>query len=158
MAAVGTPTVVLGEAEMSDAPGVVPMTAVCTLLKVGTRVSVAPNSGVWVAAESEAVGAATTLTVVLTNLVASSAEVAVMVTEPAVAGAVQTPAEVMVPAVALHVTVLVRPPVAVALKVVRVPTVRVGDAGLTGLTATVCGVTAVDASTESPAALVARIQ
>ena len=152
------PTAVVGEAEMSEAPAVVPMTAVCALLKVGTMVSVAPKSGVWVAAEMEAVGAATTLTVVVTDLVLSSAAVAVMVAEPAVAGAVQTPAEVMVPAVALQVMLLVRPPVAVALKVVEVLTVRVGAGGLMTLTATVCGVTVVEASTESPAAFVARIQ
>ena len=144
---------------MSDAPGVVPRTADWALLKVGVMVSVAPNSGVWVAAEREAVGAATTVTVVLTDFVTSSAAGR---GDGGLSrrwrGAVQTPAAVIVPTVALQVRLLVRPPLAVALKVVEVPTVRVGAAGLTGLTATVCGVTVVEASTESPAALVERIQ
>ena len=57
---------------------------------------------------------------------------------------------------ALQVRLLVMPPVAVALKVVAVETVRVGAAGVMAVIATVCGVTVTVASCESPAASVAR--
>ena len=76
-----------------------------------------------------ATGAATTVTVVLVLAVVSSAEVAVMVTVPGLAGAVQTPPEVMVPPVADQVTVLVAPPLARTLKVLLVATVTVGVLG-----------------------------
>ena len=76
-------------------------------------------------------GAATVVTEVLADLLLSSVEVAVMVAEPAVAGAVQAPVlALMVPAVAVQVRALVMPPVAVALKVVVLATVLVALAGL----------------------------
>ena len=80
------------------------------------------------------------MTVVVAVLVASSADLAVMVTVAAVAGAVQAPdAASMVPALADQVMPLVAPPVAVALKVVVVPTELTIAAGLTALRATVRG-------------------
>ena len=82
------------------------------------------------------------MTEVLADLLVSSLEVAVMVAEPAVAGAVQAPvAGSMVPAVAVQVRALVVPPVAVALKVVVVATVLVALAGLRAPTLTTLGVT-----------------
>ncbi len=78
-------------------------------------------------AVSEDVPAATTLTTVVELLVGSSFEVAVMVTLPTLDGALQAPdTESIVPALALHVSPLVTPPLAVAVNVVDVPVVRVG--------------------------------
>ena len=82
-------------------------------------------------------GRPTTVTVVLAVLLASSAEVAVMVAVPAAAGAVQTPPLVIAPDVAVQVTPLVAPPVTVLPKVVGVETATVGAAGLRAPTATV---------------------
>ena len=76
-----------------------------------------------------ATGAATVVTVVVVLALGSSLEVAVMVAVPTVAGAVQTPPEVMVPAVADQVTVLVAPPLTRTLKVLVVPVVTVGLPG-----------------------------
>ena len=102
-----------------------------------------------------ATGSAITVTVVVADLVASSVEVAVMVTVPATAGAVQAPVPgVMVPALADQVMPLVTPPVAVAPKVVAVLIDRVAPAGLTAPTATVCGVTVRFEVLVVPAALV----
>jgi len=112
------------------------------LLKVGVIV-VVPAKGTEVARAIRlvATGAATTVTVVVEVLLGSSAEVAVMVTDWAVAGAVQAPVlAFMLPALADQVTPLVLPPVAVALKVVTVLTVLVTAAGVTAPTATVRGV------------------
>ena len=95
------------------------------------------------------------MTVVLADLEASSLDVAVMVTVPAAAGAVQAPVVgFMVPALAVQVRPLEAPPVAVALKVVAVLTVRMALAGLTEPTATVCGDTVRLAVVVAPAALV----
>ena len=70
-----------------------------------------------------------------------------MVTLPAVAGAVQAPvAAFMEPELADHEMPLVTPPVAVVLKVVVLLTVRVGAAGLMAFIATVCGVTVMELS------------
>ena len=64
-------------------------------------------------------------------------DVAVMVTAWAVLGASQEPLEgVMVPALELQVIPPVAPPVTGAEKVVEVPAVRRGLAGLTGPTLT----------------------
>ena len=81
-----------------------------------------------------------------------------MVYMPEVEGAVQRPVGVMVPPVAVQVSVLVTPPVAVAVKMVVVATVRVGVAGERGPTATACGVTVTEASAAPPAAFVDRSQ
>jgi hypothetical protein len=71
------------------------------------------------------------------------------------AGAVQTPVlALMVPALALQVTVSSAPPVTVVPKVVVEPTVRVGAAGLGVATTTVCGVTWQMVVAVVPAALV----
>ena len=108
-------------------------------------------------AASDAVGAATTLTVVVEVLEVSSLAVAVMTAVWTVAGGSQLPvAALMVPALAVQVTTLVVPPVAVAEKTVGVelPAVLAGAAGVIALTATVCGVTVTEVSVESPAALV----
>jgi small basic protein len=51
------------------------------------------------------VGGAVTLTVAVPDLVVSCVDVAVTVTLPAVLGAVRSPDELMVPALALQVTV-----------------------------------------------------
>ena len=100
-------------------------------------------------------GAGTTVTVVLADLVPSATLVAVMVTLPAMVGAVHAPvAGVMVPPVALQVMALLNAPVTVLLKVWLVLTVMVGLAGLMAVTATVCGVTVAVAVAVSPAALV----
>jgi hypothetical protein len=89
-----------------------------------------------------------TFTAVVAVLLLSSLDVAVMVTLPAVPGAVHTPLPVfIVPALADHVTLLVTPPVAVVEKVVELLTVRVGAAGVIAPTATVFGVTATEPST-----------
>lgn len=100
-------------------------------------------------------GVAATVTLVLADLLASSAEVAVMVTVWAVAGAVQAPvAGFMVPALADQVRVLLTPPVAVAENVVLVPAVRIGAAGVTAPTTTVWGVSVTEVVAAVPAALV----
>ena len=144
-----------GAAETSLAPAVVPTIAVTVPANTGLTVAVAPKRGDDVEAVMLAVAAAATLTVAETDFEVSSREVAVMVAVPAAAGAVQAPVFAsMVPAVAVQVRAFVAPPVAVAVKVVWVLTVRVGATGLTGLRTTVCGVTRTDASAESPAALV----
>jgi hypothetical protein len=98
-------------------------------------------------AASEAVAASTTVADVVADLVLSSTDVAVMVTLPAVAGAVHAPvAAFIVPALADHVMLLVTPPVAVVVKVVALLTVFVGAAGLMAFTTTVCGVTVTELS------------
>ena len=103
--------------------------------------------------------ASTTLTMVAAVLLPSSFEAAVMVTLPAMAGALQTPVlALIVPAAADHVIPLVAPPVAVVLNAVVLFTVRIGAAGLTAFTKTVCGVTVTELSVKSPAELVARSQ
>jgi hypothetical protein len=138
-------------------PWLVPTAALLAPVKVGIRVTtVDPYGGLVVLALKLAV-AATTVTVVWAVLLGSSTEVAVIVTDWAVAGAVQV-LPFQVPAVLLQVTVPWVPPLAVAVKLVWLPTVRAGDAGLIAPTLTVCGVTVTLASTESPAASVARSQ
>ena len=100
-------------------------------------------------------GVAATVTVVVANFVASSAEVAVMVTLWAEAGAVQEPeAGFMVPALADQMIEFDTPPVAVAAKVVVVPTVRTGAAGVTAPTLTVWGFRVTEVLATVPAALV----
>ena len=159
MAAVVTGVPLTGAAERSARPGEVPSVATVAPVKPGVRVTVAPKSGEVVEGTRVAVPAAMTLTVVVELLVGSSLEVAVMTTLPAVAGAVQAPVTgSMVPEDAVQRRALVLPPVAVAAKVVAVPTERVGAPGEMGPTATTLGVTRTDTSTESPAALVARSQ
>ena len=80
-------------------------------------------------------------------MLASSLDVAVMVTFPAVDGAVHAPVlGLMAPPLADQVTPFVTPPVAVVLNVVELLTVRVGAPGLSGFTTTVCGVTVTEAS------------
>ena len=92
--------------------------------------------------------ARTTLTAVVAVLLLSSLDVAVMVTLPAVAGAVQTPVlAFMVPALADQLMLLVTPPVAVVENVVDLVTVRVGAAGVIAPTTTVFGVTMTELST-----------
>ena len=82
-------------------------------------------------------GAATTLTVVVAVLVPSAWEVAVMVTDPAEAGAVKAPVEAsIVPALADQVMPAFEAPETELEKVVPVPTVIVGVAGVTVPTAT----------------------
>ena len=128
-------------------PLVTPPTLLFTLpvplLKVGVmRVLPPKGTGLVVATRLLAVGRATTVTVVLADLEPSSVEVAVMVTDPVKFGAVQAPVlGFMVPAVADQVMPLVRPPVAVAAKVVALRTSLVARAGLGVLTTTVWGVT-----------------
>ena len=100
-----------------------------------------------------ATGIATTVTVVEADLVASSVEVAVMVTVWAVAGAVQVEPD-QVPAVEDQVTVLFAPPVGVELNTVLVLTVLVVAAGVTAPTATTWGVTVTEVVAVVPAALV----
>ena len=113
--------------------------------------TVAPYSGLVVETASDAVGRATTVTVVEADLLVSSLEVAVMTTLPGVAGAVQAPVlALIVPPVADQVSPLVRPPVAVVEKVVALLTVRLGAAGVMGATATVCGVTVTETSAAWP--------
>ena len=149
----------VGEFEISLPPCAVPTAAETALEKVGVRLTVAPYNGVVVDALIDAVAASTTVTVVVAVLLLSSFAVAVMVTFPAVAGAVHAPVlAFIVPALADHVMPLVTPPVAVVVKVVAVLTVFVGEVGLMAFTATVCGVTVTELSTKSPAAFVARSQ
>ena len=126
------------------------------LLKVGVMVVVPPKStGLVAATRPVATGRLTTVTVVVAVLVASSLEVAVMVTDCSVAGAVQAPVEAfMVPALADQVTMLVAPPLAVVLKVVVELTSLVGAAGAKAVRATVCGVSVTVAVAVVPAALV----
>ena len=100
-----------------------------------------------------ATGAATTVTVVELDLVASSVEVAVMVTVWAAAGAVQVEPD-QVPAVEDQATVLFAPPVAVELKARLAPTVLVWPAGVTAPTETTWGVTVTVLVAVAPAALV----
>ena len=101
------------------------------------------------------VGAATTVTVVLTDLLLSSAEVAVMVTVWGEAGATQLPvAALMVPPVAVQTRPLVTPPVAREEKIVVVPVVRRPPRGLTAVRATVCGFTNRVVEAVAPAGLV----
>jgi hypothetical protein len=155
--AIGVP--LAGELDTSLPPWVVPTDAETEFVKVGVRLTLAPYSGVVVDALIDEVTARTTVTVVVAVLLLSSFAVAVMVTLPAVAGAVHAPvAAVIVPALADHVMALVTPPVAVVVKVVAVLTVFVGAAGVIAFTTTVCGVTVTELSAKSPAALVARNQ
>ena len=154
---IGVPLV--GELEISLPPCVVPTEAEVALAKLGVRFTVAPYNGLVEDALIEEVVARTTFTVVLAVFVASSCDVAVMVTLPAVPGAVHVPVlALIVPALADHVMPLVAPPVAVILKVVELFTVRVGTAGVMAPTVTVCGATVTELSAKSPAALVARSQ
>ena len=82
---------------------------------------------------------------VVADLVPSSFDVAVIVTLPAVAGAVQTPVLLfIVPRLADHVIPPVAPPLVVVLKEVKVFAVTVGAEGEIALTTTVCGVTSAD--------------
>ena len=100
-------------------------------------------------------GAGTTVTVVVADLVPSAALVAVMVTLPAMVGAVHAPvAGVMVPPVALQVMDALAAPLTVLLKVWLVLAVMVRPDGVIALTATVRGVTVTAAVAVSPAALV----
>src|SRR5690348_4324404 len=120
MAAVVICVPLVGEFEISFPPCVVPTEAETAFAKVGVRLTVAPRNGVVEDAEIEAVLASTTLTVVVAVLPLSSLDVAVMVTLPAVAGAVQAPVAAFIdPALADQVTLLVTPPVAVVAKVVE---------------------------------------
>ena len=149
------------DAEMSLPPWVVPTTAVSPDGNTGVMVTlVAPYGGFWVDAVRLALFAGSTVATVLADLVGSSAEVALMVTGPDAAGAVQAPvAGFMVPAPALQVTVPRKPPVTPATVKARAPPApTVGAAGATAPTTTVWGVTATLASTWSPAPFVARSQ
>ena len=144
----------------------VPTTAVAPEANAGVTVtSVAPYGGLVADAARLAVGAATTVAVVAADFPGSSAEVATMLTVPVLAGAVQAPVPaLMVPApglprgTALHVTVPRNPPVTEAEKVLAAPAETVGLAGLTGATATVCGVMVTLASTALCRASVALTQ
>jgi hypothetical protein len=128
----------VGELEISLPPCVVPTLAEVALANVGVRFTVAPNSGVVDDAVIVEVAANTTFTTVVAVLLVSSVEVAVMVTLPAVPGAVQVPVlEFIVPALADQLIPLVTPPVAVVAKVVVLFTVFVGAAGTIALTTTV---------------------
>jgi hypothetical protein len=128
----------VGELEISLPPCVVPTLAEVVLANVGVRFTVAPNSGVVDDAVIVEVAANTTFTTVVAVLLVSSVEVAVMVTLPAVPGAVQVPVlEFIVPALADQLIPLVTPPVAVVAKVVVLFTVFVGAAGTIALTTTV---------------------
>jgi hypothetical protein len=99
-------------------------------------------------------GAATTVTVVELDFVASACEVAVMVKgPPAAAGAVQTPEALMLPPLALQVMSVFTAPATVAAKVVLVLTVLVGLAGLMAEIDTALTVTVAVAVALSPAAL-----
>jgi hypothetical protein len=141
--AMGAPLV--GVVEMSLPPCVVPTDAETAFVNVGVRLTVAPNSGEVVEAVIDAVDASTTFTMVVADLVASSFDVAVIVTLPAVPGAVHTPVLTLIaPPLAVQLIPLVFPPLAVVLKVVALLTVRVGAAGLIAFTTTVCGVTKAD--------------
>ena len=149
----------IGALEMSLPPCVVPTEAEVALVKVGVRLTVAAYNGLVDDAVMEAALADTKLTMVVAVLLPSSFEAAVMVTLPTAAGAVQVPVLLlMAPPVADHVIPLVAPPVVKVVNVVVLFTVRVGAAGLTAFTTTVCGVTVTELSTKSPAALVARNQ
>ena len=135
-------------------PAVVPIEVETAPVNVGVMATVAPKRGEVVERLTLAVGVTTTVTVVEANLERSSLDVAVMMTLLfAVAGAVQTPVEVIVPAVAVQVRPSVTPPEAVVEKVVEVLTVRVMAEGEIALTTTVCGVTVTEASATSPATL-----
>jgi hypothetical protein len=149
----------VGELEMSLPPCEVPTEAETALAKVGVKLTVAPYSGEVVEALMDDVAAKTTVTTVVADFVPSSFDVAVMVTLPAVAGAVHVPVLALItPPLAVQLIPLVTPPMAVVVNVVALFTVRVGDAGLIAFTTTVCGVTVTELSTKSPAALVARSQ
>jgi hypothetical protein len=89
-----------------------------------------------VMAPMETTGVATTVTVVVLVLEVSAWAAAVMVTVPDVVGAVQIPAGVMVPALALQFTAVSALPVTVAANCVVVPVCTVGLAGVMALTAT----------------------
>lgn len=105
----------VGEAAISLPPSVVPIVAVAAFAKVGVSSIVAPYRGVVVLALSDAVEVKTTSTTVLADFDASSCDVAVMVTFPAVSGAVHWPvAASIVPALAVQVIPLVAPPVTLA--------------------------------------------
>ena len=137
----------VGELEILLPPCDVPISAETALVNVGVRFTVAPYSGVVVEAEMDVVTAKTTITVVEADLVPSSFDVPVIVTLPAVAGAVHAPVlAFMVPALAVQLMPFVAPPEAVVPNVVELFTVSVGLAGLIGLTTTVCGVTVTELS------------
>jgi len=85
----------------------------------------------------EEVTARITFAMVVAVLLLSSFDVAVMVTGPMVAGAVQTPKAVIAPALADQLMRLVAPPVAVVLKLVPLITATVGAAGVIAFTTTV---------------------
>jgi hypothetical protein len=102
-----------------------------------------------------ATGTSTTVAVVLADLAGSAAEVAVMVTVPGDAGAIQTPVvALMVPPVELQLSAGLPAPVTVAVKDVEVPTVTAGLEGVTPVTETVWTVTVIDAETLAPTAFV----
>jgi hypothetical protein len=137
----------VGEFETSFPPCVVPTEAETAFAKVGVRLTVAPRKGVVEEAEIEEVLARTTLTLVVAVFAGLSCDVAVMVTLPAVAGAVQAPVlAFMAPALADQLMLLVTPPVAVVEKVVELLTVRVATVGVIAFTTTVCGVTETELS------------
>jgi len=145
----------VGELDISLPPDVVPTDAEVALAKVGVRFTVAPYSGL---AEEVVIVDFITFTMVVAVLVASSFDVAVMVTLPVPAGAVQSPPAVIPPALADQLRPLVAPPVAVALKSwVAGFTLSVGAIGVIALTTTAVGVTVIELS-RYPAALVTRSQ
>ncbi len=132
-AELATETPETGAEERSPAPTLVPSASVTALAKVGVTATVAPKSGLVVETAMEAEGGATTLTVVVVDLEVSSLAVAVMTMLPEVVGAFQTPVfPSMIPELADQTMTLVAPPVAVAAKVVELPAVRVGFAGVMG--------------------------
>jgi len=136
-----------GELETSLPPCVVPTEAETAFANVGVRFTVAPYNGFVGDEVIEAVGANITVTVVVADLVTSSFDDAVIVTAPAVLGAFQTPVlAFIVPALTDQATPPVAPPLVVAVKVVELFTVRVGEAGLMGFTVTVWGVTTEDSA------------
>jgi hypothetical protein len=147
MAAVTIGVPLTGELEMSLLPCVVPTEAEAVLANIGVRSTVAPCSGLVGKARIESVTAETTVAVVVANLLGSSLDVAVIVTLPGLAGAVQAPVfGFITPALADHVRALVTPPVAVVVNAVELFTVRVGAAGAIELMAMVCGVTVTELS------------
>jgi hypothetical protein len=100
-------------------------------------------------------GAATTVTVVLLDLLGSALDVAVMIHVPGEAGAVHMPMSVIDPQVASQRRLVSTAPLTEAVNMVIVPTVTVELAGLTAETTTGATFTVTCAVTPVPAALVA---
>jgi hypothetical protein len=97
---------------------------------VAVQVSLAPSSGPGSghATEIEVIVGGVTVTVAVPDFVASAAEVAVMVTDPAAFPAVNTPAAEIVPAEAVQFTAVLKFPVpcTVAVQASLAPSARLG--------------------------------